>query len=142
MPEILEVETDDLIQACFPPLQLLRPHLQPDDFVARIRRQQDQGYRLLAVRDGETIQAVAGWRMLEYLAWGKVLYVDDLVTLPGARKHGYGGLLLDRLIAYAREQRCDAVHLDTGYQRYDAHRLYLNKGFVFASHHCALTFTS
>ncbi len=39
---------------------------------------------------------------------------------------------------WTREQGCNAVHLDSGYQRHAAYRLYLNKGFVLSSHHLAL----
>jgi len=138
MPAIIPIETDEQIRACFPALLALRPHLSADTLVERIRRQFAQGYRLTAVEDGGAIPALAGWRMLEFLAWGSVLYIDDLSTLPEARRHGYGGMLLDWLTEHARASGCDGVHLDTGYHRHAAHRLYLAKGFVFDCHHCAL----
>ena len=73
--------------------------------------------------------------MANFLAWGKVLYIDDLVTEPLQKRQGLGGALLDWLVVEANKLGCDAVHLDTGYARHDAHRLYLNKGFVMSSHH-------
>ena len=36
--------------------------------------------------------------------------------------------------------QCDGLHLDPGYARHDAHRLYLRKGLQFNSHHLALQF--
>jgi GNAT superfamily N-acetyltransferase len=73
-----------------------------------------------------------------YLAWGKVLYIDDLVTHPDEKNKGMGGALLDWLLEQAKQQACDEVHLDTGFQRHDAHRLYLNKGFKLACHHMSV----
>jgi GNAT superfamily N-acetyltransferase len=132
-------ETDAAIRRCFPTMQVLRPHLtDPDAFVAQVRRQQSSGYRLVCLEDGDAVRSVAGFRVQEYLAWGRVLYIDDLVTAPDARKRGYGAALLRRLIDHARSLACDAVHLDSGYQRHDAHRLYLRMGFDLSSHHLAL----
>ena len=86
------------------------------------------------------VKSAAGFRIAEFLAWGKVLYIDDLITLPAEKKRGYAGELLDWLIAYAQNQQCEGVHLDTGYTRHDAHRLYLRKGLQFKSHHLTLQF--
>lgn len=132
-------ETDDQIRRCFPALKVLRPHLREEDFVARIRRQQTQGYRLAFHDDADTEAAasVAGFRLLEYLAWGRALYIDDLVTRPDCRGRGCGGALLEAVVAHAEASGCDAVHLDSGYQRHDAHRLYLNHGFRLTTHHFA-----
>lgn len=135
---IVRPETDVDIAACFPAFQALRPHLAAEALVPQVRRQQAQGYGIVAVRDGAEVVAVAGFRLGEFLAWGRILYVDDLSTLPGHRGRGHGGALLDWLAAHAREQGCRAVHLDSGYARHAAHRLYLARGFVLSSHHLAL----
>ena len=135
---ILQATTDTEIGALFPVFKTLRPHLIEAEFASRIRRQQSQGYRLSYLRDSETVVAAAGYRVLEFLAWGRVLYVDDLITLPEKRGAGYAGALMDWMIARAREQGCDEIHLDSGYQRHDAHRLYLNKGLQFGCHHFSM----
>ena len=83
------------------------------------------------------MKSAAGFRLAEFMAWGRVLYIDDLTTLPEARGQGFAGLLLDWLAEYARQQGCQAVHLDTGYTRHAAHRVYLSKGFELSSHHMA-----
>ena len=73
---------------------------------------------------------------------GKTLYIDDLSTLPGARGKGYASTLLDFVIEQARQHGCQCVSLDSGQNpaRYDAHRLYLKKGFNITSHHFKLDF--
>jgi GNAT superfamily N-acetyltransferase len=126
------------IAACFPVIKVLRPHLVETEFVPRVLRQQSQGYRLCCLRDSGIVVAAAGYRLLEFLAWGTVLYVDDLVTIPEKRGSGYGGALVDWLISQAREQGCDELHLDSGYQRHTAHRLYLSKGLKLSSHHFSI----
>jgi GNAT superfamily N-acetyltransferase len=127
--------SDTEIEAVFPTFKALRPHLIEAEFLARVRRQQSQGYCLIYLLDSGQVAAAAGYRMLEFLAWGKVLYVDDLITLPEKRGAGYAGALMDWMLVYAREQGCDELHLDSGYQRHDAHRLYLNHGLQLVCHH-------
>ena len=98
---------------------------QREEFVSRIRRQQQgSGYELAYLAAG-TVKAVAGFRISENLAWGKFLYVDDLVAGSSDRSQGYGGILFDWLVDYARAAGCDEFHLDSGVQRFDAHRFYL-----------------
>ena len=66
-----------------------------------------------------------------------MLYVDDLSTLPAARRRGHARALLDWCAEEAARLGCDALHLDSGVgpQRQDAHRLYFNAGMRISSHH-------
>lgn len=136
--ELFIADADADISACFAVFSALRPHLLREDFLPQIRRQQAQSYRVLALRHERVVKSVAGFRLAEFLAWGKVLYVDDLATLPGETSRGYAGSLLDWLIAHARAEQCRSLQLDSGYARHAAHRLYLHKGLRLVSHHLAL----
>jgi hypothetical protein len=49
-----------------------------------------------------------------------------------------GGALFDWLVQLAREHECRELHLDSGVQRFDAHRFYLGKRMHITSHHFAL----
>jgi GNAT superfamily N-acetyltransferase len=81
------------------------------------------------------VRCVAGFRVPEFLAYGKFLYVDDLVTAEDARSEGHGGRMLDRLVGIAREEGCKSLHLDSGVQRQEAHRFYMREGMgIFAYH--------
>jgi GNAT superfamily N-acetyltransferase len=60
------------------------------------------------------------------------------VGVPEDKGRGFAGKLMDWLVDHARQSGCDAVHLDTGYARHDAHPLYLRKGLQFYCHHLAL----
>jgi GNAT superfamily N-acetyltransferase len=129
------------IQSCYRVMRQLRPHLTDEQaFVLQVQRQFTQGYLMAYAQEGEQVRAVAGYRMLEFLAWGKVLYIDDLVTGEDARRNGYGGKLLQWVIGQGRNAKCDQIHLDSGPLRHDAHRLYLNHGFKIIGHHFALNF--
>ena len=137
MPNLFIAQTDDEIVACYPVMAELRPHIQPEDFLSRVRRQQTGGFQL-ACLVADDVKAVAGFRISENLAYGKFLYVDDLVSKSDDRSKGYGGALFDWLVDLAREHDCDQFHLDSGVHRFSAHRFYLTKRMEIASHHFAL----
>jgi GNAT superfamily N-acetyltransferase len=130
--------TDAEIEACFPAFALLRPHLKQENFLAQVRRQEVQGYRIVTLHSEGKVQSVAGFRFAEFLVWGKILYIDDLSTLEEARGKGFASLMIDWLVQHAREAGCQSVQLDTGFSRHDAHRLYLKKGFHLHCQHLAL----
>jgi len=132
---IRHAETDLDILRCHAVMRQLRPAYDPGTLVARVRRQQRDGYRLAMLEDGGRPVAVAGYRLSENLAWGRFLYVDDLVTDAGARSQGHGKRLLDWLVETAREAGCRELHLDSGVQRAEAHRFYRREGLDHTSHH-------
>ena len=130
---------DGEIRRCFPLYHELRPHLVEGEIVERVRRQQQaHGYVLVYLEEEGVPVALAGFREVEYLAWGRVFYVDDLVTAAAARGRGHGGLLLDWLVAEARRRGCAEFHLDSGMQRFSAHRLYHSRRLEITCHHFGL----
>jgi hypothetical protein len=136
--EIALATSDAEILACFPVLRELRPQLVESGFLARVRRQQQGGYQLARVAGAEGPVAVAGFRLLESLAWGRYLYVDDLATLASARSHGHGARLIEWLSGFAATHDCGQLHLDSGVQRFAAHRFYLRQRMSITSPHFAL----
>jgi GNAT superfamily N-acetyltransferase len=128
-------ESDREIAACLSVMQVLRPQVDAGTFVERVRRQGRAGYRLAyRCSDGPPL-AVAGFRLAENLAWGRFLYVDDLVTLPEQRSAGHGAALLRWLADHARAAGCRELHLDSGVQPQDAHRFYRREGLELSSYH-------
>lgn len=127
--------TDSEIAACYPVMRELRPHIAEDQFLSRVRSQEKTGYQLAFVEQSGGVVAVAGFRVGENLAWGRFLYVDDLVTLPSHRSNGFGASLLSWLREFAAQEGCVQVHLDSGIQRKDAHRFYERAGMSMASFH-------
>ena len=61
--------------------------------------------------------------------------VDDRVNARSVRFRGYGQRLFDWLLAEARREGCEQLHLDSGVQRYEAHGFYLKNRLHITSHH-------
>lgn len=131
-------ESDAQIAACAPVMAQLRPHVGGEGFVALVRRLAAGGYRLACAAEGGTVAAVAGFHVRENLPWGRHLYVDDLVTDATQRSTGAGRALIEWLVAHARAAGCGRIELDSGVQRFAAHRFYLRERFEISSHHFSL----
>lgn len=134
--KIIPAQSETEIKKCFAVIKLLRPHLDEGGFVQQVQRQMaNHGYQLLFIEEDGKVKAAAGYRIAEFLAWGKTLYVDDLITDEAERGRGFGGALLQWLQAKAKESGCAEFHLDSGVHRFDAHRLYLMQKMIISSHH-------
>ncbi|GLX86601.1 N-acetyltransferase GCN5 [Thalassotalea loyana] len=116
-------------------LNQLRPDYSPLELQQQITKQQQHGYHIIYVQQGSQTLGVAGFVINEKLAWGKNIYVDDLITDSHSRSCGVGTKLIDWLKDYARAQNCKEIHLDSGVQRFLAHKFYLRESFVISSHH-------
>jgi hypothetical protein len=129
--ELRHAETAAEIAACFPVMLSLRPHLTgPDELVARVTRQHEAGYRLLAGwRDAAPV-ALAGYRVEENLIHGRFIYVDDLVSAESARREGLGAKMLDAVAAIGRELGLTRLVLDTAIDNVFAHRFYYRQGLL------------
>ncbi|XGW00206.1 MAG: GNAT family N-acetyltransferase [Leptolyngbya sp. BL-A-14] len=138
MHHIALARSDRDIDRCFPIMLELRPHLVHSAFVQQVQRQQEQGYQLAYLEVEGSIKAVAGFRLLECLASGRFLYVDDLVTRSSDRSHGYGEALFRWLVDYAKAHDCQQLSLDSGVQRFAAHRFYFRQRMEITSHHFVL----
>ena len=135
MPEVKLAETDEDIRRCFPVMRQLRPHLQDAErLLEQARRQMgDAGWRLAYTEADDKVAACAGFRVHEWLASGRILYVDDLVTDENLRSGGHGKALLDWLKALARKEDCAQLRLDSGTHRVQAHKFYFREGLVIQS---------
>jgi GNAT superfamily N-acetyltransferase len=122
-----------------PVLLELRTHFEnTEDLIAQIKRQQQDGYQLAYVISDDEVLCVAGFIVAQKLAWDKHVYVDDLITSASNRSTGAGKCMIDWLKQYCKEQQCTQLHLDSGVQRFAAHKFYLREGFVISSHHFSM----
>ncbi|MDZ4710626.1 MAG: GNAT family N-acetyltransferase [Saprospiraceae bacterium] len=133
-PWIQEAGVQD-ISKLIPVLKVLRPHLSDHDLFQLVPLLFEEGYRLIYMGDEENAYSAAGFRTMNFLFSGKTLYIDDLVTLPEHHKKGYASSLLNWLKTYAMENQYDHFSLDSGFQRKDAHRLYLSSGLEMEGFH-------
>lgn len=137
MQEIKHAQSVQEIESCWAVVQVLRPHLQKENFLGQVQEMMPDGYQIIYICEDQLTVAFAGFRNMNMLYSGKIIYVDDLSTLPQYRGRGHAGRLLDYIYQLAEKLGKNAVHLDSGYHRNDAHRLYLNKGYILESHHFA-----
>jgi GNAT superfamily N-acetyltransferase len=142
MEHTIHVAVDEeKIRRCYPVLRQLREHLDESALLSQVIRQQAQGYYLAYLESENQIRSVAGYRFCENLSSGKLMYVDDLVTDLEERSKGFGQILLDWLVGEAKRNGCNQLTLDSGVQRFGAHRFYLRKGMDIVSHHFAMRLT-
>jgi len=141
VPVIRELPDDDTALAYVAMAELRRLDSR-EAFLDRVAVERREGYRLVAsFEDGDAdAAAVAGFRLANFLAWGRAIYVDDVSTRAQYRGRGHAGALMDWLIAEARRLDCDQLHLDSGVgpDRETAHRLYMNKGLRISAHHFSI----
>jgi len=138
MMEAKLAETDAELERIASVLLQLRTHYGQQSLVTQIKSQQQQGYEVAYVESDGRVSCVAGFVMSRKLAWGKNIYVDDLVTDSEYRSKGAGKCMIDWLKSYARANGCDQLHLDSGVQRFAAHKFYLREGFRITSHHFSI----
>ncbi|CAG9295354.1 GNAT family N-acetyltransferase [Celerinatantimonas diazotrophica] len=134
--QFLEKNAD--YQSVLAVLLQLRPNYNLDSLSAQIEKQRAQGYQVVYVKSSEGILAVAGFNVGEKLAWGKYVYIDDLVTNSEFRSRGVGNFLINWFKAYAIANGCEQIHLDSGVQRFSAHKFYFRESFKIASHHFSI----
>ena len=139
MPKTVHVaESDADLRKVSGVLLELRPAFDTERLVSQIKEQMRAGYRVAYVEDGGVVLCVAGFVLGTKLAWGKHMYVDDLVTTEHRRSTGAGATMIAWLKRYARDHGCNQLHLDSGVQRFGAHRFYLREGFDIGSHHFSI----
>jgi GNAT superfamily N-acetyltransferase len=132
-------ETGEDIRRCYPVMKQLRTRLTESDFLASVARQRaDFGYAIALVEEEGIVTTIAGFRISECLCDGRYLYINDLVTMEDERSKGHGDRLFDWLVEHARQNGCRVISLESGVQRFDAHRFYLRKKMKISSHHFSL----
>ena len=142
MPSVRELPAGETELAAWTLLEL-RPHAAPASTLVDLIDDElrPNGYRLVgSFEDGEDdAAAVAGFRVARMIAWGRYLYVDDLVTAAERRGRGHADALFAWLLEEAARQGCDQFHLDSGVgpERADAHRFYFRHGMRITSYHFA-----
>lgn len=133
--------TPEETATAFGALSVLRPMLTDiNGFVNQVNKiQRAEGYRLLGVFETGKTHAVAvcGFRERTNLVSGRHMHIDDLVTVPQCRKHGYAGLLLNEVYKIATESGLTKIQVasNVNSDRTKAHRLYFQHGFEISAYH-------
>jgi len=139
MRKIKIAGSDEEIQNCYAATAELRPHILPNEFLETVKRLTvNYKFQLVYLSDGDEIKSVGGFKIAEWLAGGKYLEIEDLVTKSGERSSGYGGGLFDWIVDYARRENCAQVKLVSHVRRFAAHRFYLNKKMIIEAHYFSM----
>lgn len=128
------------IEICKEAILEFRGNLNPKTVVDQVFDMiNHEGFQLVFIPNADATKAAAfiGYRKLNLLRTGPMIYVDDLFTSPDFRGLGYAGALLDHVANQAAHEGIKSIHLDSGYALHTAHRLYLNKGYYLACNHFA-----
>jgi GNAT superfamily N-acetyltransferase len=142
LPTVQMATTTESIARCFAVMRELRTALaSAEEFVARVRQQQAEGFQLAFLERDSEVVTVAGFRVQHILATGLTMYVDDLVTGDAFRSQGNGKIMLDWLIARARAEGCETFSLDSGTHRREAHAFYFRERMRVSSFHFMLPLT-
>ncbi|MEH6306300.1 GNAT family N-acetyltransferase [Olivibacter sp. CPCC 100613] len=134
------VTTREQVAFCKDALFAFRTNLDERTYIDLIMEMiTHQAFKLVYIPNEDNTKAAAfiGYRTLHMLMTGWTIYIDDLYTDPAYRGMGYAGSLLDHVDHEATITNIQFIHLDSGYALHNAHRLYLNKGFVLACNHFA-----
>jgi GNAT superfamily N-acetyltransferase len=133
---VRKLTTDEEILAARCVMRQLRPLIPEASYLETVRRMmRTDGYLQAAVFEGDSVVAVAGYRFMEMLYAGKMLYVDDLNTDETSRSRGYGKMLMNWLKREAKERGCVQLQLDSGVQREQTHRFYFREGLTINCYH-------
>jgi ribosomal protein S18 acetylase RimI-like enzyme len=124
----LDIPAD--LKRAFKVMKELRSTLELGDFTRLMKlAQAADGYRLVGREVGGRLVAVMGFRILHDLAHGSHLYIDDLVTIDGARSQGHGAELLHFAETETRRLGLSGLRLSARNSNEAGKRFYLREGW-------------
>jgi len=137
---IKEAFSHEDIEKCIPVLLQLEHPLNEENLLLKVRVQMTSGYRLIFTEQNNEVTAVLGFRHINCLSRGSVLYIDDLITRCDVRRQGFASALVNHVREIiSKSIGCNQILLDCAYQMHDAHKIFLKLGFNLSSHHFILT---
>ena len=113
----------------------LRPHRREDELRALLSIAFQEGYHIAYIGNDKMAYSILGFRILTFIFSGKTLKIDDLATFSNQQKKGYARKLFQWAIQHAKNEHCEHINLDSGFQRRDAYKFYLNQGLFVESLH-------
>ncbi len=125
--------------ACHPVMRELRNQHDSETFVDWVHEQANQGYVLAYIAGPSGPVSVAGYRIRDSLAWGRYLHVEDMSTLSAYRSKRMGSALAQWLIAQARQEGCQGLHVDSPVASEQLRRFCERHDFQLSAHHFSHT---
>ena len=126
--QIRELDLKEL-QSVYDVLSQLRIDLSYKEFEDLIYDMRHMEYKMIGIMEKEKLITYAGVAVQTNLYHKRHLYVFDLVTDEKYRAKGYGKMMLEYLVDYAKMGMCENIVLSSGFAKEDAHKFYEKNGF-------------
>lgn len=134
----IKIATEEEIKYCYEMMHQIREDLTERDFLSAISEQLKNGYKIVYVIQDEEIICIAGFTIGDKLSWGKYLFIEDFVTNKSIKSIEAAKALLDFIKIYAKQQKCNSIHLDSSIQKEEAHKFYLSQEMKIDSYHFSI----
>ena len=126
--QIRELDLKEL-QSVYDVISQLRVNLSYKEFEDLIYDMRHMEYKMIGIMEKDVLIAYAGVAVQTNLYHKRHLYVFDLVTDKKYRAKGYGKMMLEYLVDYAKMGMCENIVLSSGFTREDTHGFYEKNGF-------------
>ena len=94
-----------------------------------------QSYCCFGLKDGDELVAMSGGWMTTKFYSGKQLEVDNVAVASKYRSQGIGAELLSCMEAWAKDQGCISVELNTYVYNDKSHKFYFNQDYTIIGYH-------
>ena len=128
-------ESQQEFESLFGVLKELRLDLECETFLSYVNELLEDGYKFAYIAEAGQVACVAGFRLKKNFYMGTHVYVEDLVVSDQVRSSGLGKQMLSWIREWAVSHGCKGMNLDSGVQRYKAHKFYLNQNMSIMCHH-------
>lgn len=133
--QIRELDLKEL-EVAYEVVSQLRVELSYKEFEDLVYDMRHMEYKMLGIFENDKLITYAGVSVKTNLYHKRHLYAYELVTDAKHRGKGYGKMMLEYLVDYAKMAMCENIVLTSALEREGAHRLYetndyIKKSFTF-----------
>jgi ribosomal protein S18 acetylase RimI-like enzyme len=115
-------------------LKQLRVSLDYEEFEDLIYDMRHMEYKMFGLFEKGELVTYAGASVQTNLYHKRHLYIFDLITDEKFRSQGFGKMMMEYLLDYAKTAACENMVLSSGLQRKEAHKFYEKEGFCKKSY--------
>lgn len=132
----LKILSSNDIQSILKLSKQLNPHMDESILQDRHKEMFKFGnYKCFGLYDGANLVAISsGWITVKLYS-GKQLEMDNVVVDSTIRSKGYGSQLMQLVEAWAKENDCETVELNTYIKNSKSHKFYFNHGYEIIGYH-------
>ena len=131
--QIREMDLKEL-DTVYDVVKQLRLVLSYKEFEDLIYDMKHMDYKMIGIMHEDRLITYAGVAVQTNLYHKRHLYIFDLVTDEKEQSKGYGKMMLEYLVDYAKMAMCENIVLSSGFVREEAHKFYEEQGFVKKSY--------